>query len=104
LDLGLVGVGTHDERVLVVIEQAVALLGDDGREQDVARVGQVGHADSSSVTGSGWTMLGTSLSMLCGARSSLEALALTDLPFAGPARKACSALSVKTTSSLTSTS
>src|SRR5690348_8146974 len=48
LDLRLVGVRRDDEGVLVVVEQAVALLGDDRREQDVARVGQVAHADSSS--------------------------------------------------------
>src|SRR3954470_16536275 len=49
LDLGLVGVGADEERVLVLVEQAIALLGDDRREQHVARVGQVGHAESSSV-------------------------------------------------------
>src|SRR4051794_2686705 len=52
LDLRLVGVRTDEERVLVLVEQAVALLGDDRREQDVARVGQVGHAEPSSVVGS----------------------------------------------------
>src|SRR3954463_3873391 len=38
LDLGLVGVGAHEERVLVDVEQAVALLADDRRDQHVARV------------------------------------------------------------------
>src|SRR5687768_9144969 len=39
LDLGLVGVGRDDERVLVAVEEAVALLGDDGADDDVPRVG-----------------------------------------------------------------
>src|ERR687884_2125395 len=34
-DLGLVRVGVDDEGVLALVEQAVALLGDDRREQDV---------------------------------------------------------------------
>src|SRR5690349_1143514 len=34
-DLGLVGARGHDERVLALVEQAVALLRHDGREQDV---------------------------------------------------------------------
>src|SRR5688572_19901818 len=38
LDLGLVGVGVHDERVLVVVEEAVALLADDRGDEDVAVV------------------------------------------------------------------
>src|SRR6476620_7136759 len=38
LDLGLVGVRTHDEGVLVRVEQAVALLGHDRCDQDVAVV------------------------------------------------------------------
>src|SRR5688572_21038993 len=38
LDLGLVGVGVHHERVLVVVEQAVALLTDDRGDEDVAVV------------------------------------------------------------------
>src|SRR3954454_10849514 len=35
-DLGLVRLGVDDERVLALVEQAVALLGHDRREQDVA--------------------------------------------------------------------
>src|SRR4051794_13960743 len=92
LDLRLVGVRPDEERVLVLVEQAVALLGDDGREQDVARVGQVGHAEPSSVVGSAvassvasattgsalsaagastaGAMDGTLLSISCGVRSS----------------------------------
>src|SRR6478672_7314733 len=54
LDLGLVGVRTHDEGVLVRVEKAVALLGHDGRDQDVAVVlVQGAHLEvSSSVTAS----------------------------------------------------
>src|SRR5215211_6945647 len=37
-DLRLVGVLVHAERVLAVLEQAVALLGDDRREQDFVRM------------------------------------------------------------------
>src|SRR3954471_2888651 len=46
LDLGLVGLGQDDERVLVLVEQAVALLRDDRGEQDVPGVAD-GHAFSS---------------------------------------------------------
>src|SRR5262245_4886232 len=45
LDLGLVGVGMHDEGVGVAIQQPVALLADHGLEDDVARVF---HAPASS--------------------------------------------------------
>src|SRR3954452_423061 len=49
LDLGLVGVRVHDEGVLVVVEQAVALLADDRRDQHVAVVlVQGAHSPSSS--------------------------------------------------------
>src|SRR3954468_8310089 len=84
LDLRLVGVRPDKERVLVLVEQTVALLGDDRREQDVARVGQVGHAEPSSVVGSASAASvasaagastagatdGTLLSISCGVRSS----------------------------------
>src|SRR3954452_18529374 len=46
LDLRLVGLGQHDERVLVLVQQPVALLGDDRGEQDVPVVAD-GHAFSS---------------------------------------------------------
>src|SRR3954452_3265992 len=50
LDLGLVGVRVHQERVLVLVEEAVALLGHDRREQDVAVVlVQGAHLAASSV-------------------------------------------------------
>jgi hypothetical protein len=45
LDLGLVGGRCHDERVLVLLEQPVGLLGDHRREQHVAVVGD--HLSSS---------------------------------------------------------
>src|SRR5688572_10202835 len=48
LDLGLVRLGQHDERVLVAVEQPVALLGDDRGEQDVPGVADA-HAFSSVV-------------------------------------------------------
>src|SRR3954465_5698859 len=49
LDLGLVGVRVHQEGVLVGVEEAVALLGDDRRDQDVAVVlVQGAHSASSS--------------------------------------------------------
>src|SRR4051794_23292041 len=46
LDLGLVGLGQDDERVLVLVQQAIALLRDDRGEQDVPGVAD-GHAFSS---------------------------------------------------------
>src|SRR3954451_7151843 len=39
LDLGLVGIRVHDERVLVLVDEPVALLGDDRLQQNVTRVG-----------------------------------------------------------------
>ena len=38
LDLGLVRAGVDEERVLALVDEPVALLGDDRREDDVARV------------------------------------------------------------------
>src|ERR1043165_3333433 len=43
LDLGLVRVRVDQERVPVLVENAVALLGDHRREDDVARVGDRAH-------------------------------------------------------------
>src|SRR4051812_47627718 len=74
LDLGLVRVRVDEERVPVLVENAVALLGDHGREDDVARVGDRRHLSSS--------------------------LAVS----AGTPRNSSSAAEVKTTSSATSTS
>src|SRR5450755_3799708 len=47
LDLALVRIGVDQERVLVLVEEAVALLGDEGRVEHVARVGD--HVASSAV-------------------------------------------------------
>src|SRR3954454_15182386 len=47
LDLRLVGLGQDDERVLVLVQEPVALLGDDRGEQDVPVVAD-GHAFSSA--------------------------------------------------------
>src|SRR4051794_40395048 len=48
LDLRLVRAGVDDERVLALVDQAVALLGDHGRDDDVARVLVVAaHAETS---------------------------------------------------------
>src|SRR5689334_1726203 len=91
LDLGLVGVRTHDERVLVLVEEPVALLRDHRREQHVARVGDPHDALPSSVVSTS-------------AASDSVATAFADRPLAGPARNASSAPFVKTTSSETRTS
>ncbi len=49
LDLRLVRVGVHDERVHVVLDQSVGLLGDDRSQDDVAGVSHGSHqADTSS--------------------------------------------------------
>src|SRR5699024_3624578 len=49
LDLGLVGVGSHQEGVLALVHQPVALLGDHRGPQDVAGIlVQRGHFGSSS--------------------------------------------------------
>ena len=50
----LVGAGVHEERVLALVDEPVALLGDDRLQDDVARVLvqgrlQVAHAETSSV-------------------------------------------------------
>src|SRR5450756_1027158 len=45
LDLRLVGVGCHDEGVLALIEQAVALLRDHRAQQDVPRVVDPAHSE-----------------------------------------------------------
>jgi hypothetical protein len=54
LDLGLGRAGVHEERVLALVDEPVALLRNDRLEDDVARVLvqgrlQVGHAETSSV-------------------------------------------------------
>src|SRR5664280_1795137 len=86
LDLRLVGPRVNDEGVLPLIEQPVALLRDDRRDQDVARVlGDGAHLSSSSISDS-------------------EATAFAERPVTGPARNASSAPCVKITSSEISTS
>src|SRR3954469_21321527 len=53
LDLGLVRVRVDEERVPVLVENAVALLGDHRRDDDVTRVGDRGHLFSSSPDSAG---------------------------------------------------
>src|SRR3954451_11702633 len=55
LDLGLVRAGVDDEGVLALVDQPVALLGDDRRDDDVARVlvERRAHAGTSSVVVAG---------------------------------------------------
>src|SRR5215207_9301136 len=54
LDLGLIGLWCHEEGVLVLVQQAIALLAHHWRQQDVAMVADfdAGHFSSSSI-GSG---------------------------------------------------
>src|SRR5882757_5174285 len=86
LDLGLVGGRRHQEGVLALLEQPVALLGDHRRDQYVARIGD--HL----------------LSSVTSPASLDRAMARAERPRAGPARNVSSASAVKITSSLTSTS
>ncbi len=79
LDLGLVRVGVDDERVLVLVEEPVALLGDDGRDQDVAGVGDPHSADSFS------------LSLASASASWRSRRPWRPCPCVGPARNASSA-------------
>src|SRR3954454_6246003 len=106
LDLRIVGLGQHDERVLVAVQQPVALLGDDRGEQDVPGVADA-HAFSSVVSSTvpspaAGAMDGTTPGISWVERSGRTAP--ERLPFAGPATYSASAVSVKTTSSDTSTS
>src|SRR3954467_4162085 len=107
LDLCLVRLGQDDERVLVLVQEPVALLGDDRGEQDVP-VGADGPACSplvsvvvpvaSSPLAS--TIEGTSSSTSVVARSGKSRA----LPLAGPATNSARAVSGKTTSSAWRTS
>ena len=81
LDLRLVRIRGHEERVLVLVEERVALLRDDRSEQDVTRIGDP-HADTSDSV----------------------ATALAPRPLTGPATKVSKEPLVKTTSSVTRTS
>src|SRR6185312_1130692 len=111
LDLGLVRAGVHLEGVLALVDEAVALLGDDGRQDDVARIlVRGGHALTfsfllaaflvlASAALAGLARSGLTRFLLCaGAASSVLTAA------AGPATKPSSAPLVKTMSSLTRTS
>src|SRR6187431_703355 len=66
LDLGLVRAGVHGERVLALVDQAVALLRDDGRDDDVARVLVLrgAHAETSSFLGDFAAMNASSAAVL----------------------------------------
>src|SRR5215207_4613615 len=81
LDLGLVRTGVHGERVLALVDQAVALLGDDRRDDDVARV-----------------------LVVCGAHAETSSFAALSAFAVFAATKASSAAVLKTMSSETSTS
>src|SRR3954464_13183035 len=67
LDLRLVGIGVHQERVLVLVDEPVALLRDDRGEQDVARVRDRRHQLSPPVGSSG-----VSASSACSAGASVS--------------------------------
>src|SRR5215207_6912364 len=81
LDLGLVRSGVHGERVLALVDQAVALLRDDRRDDDVARV-----------------------LVVCGAHAETSSFAALSAFAVFAATKASSAAVLKTMSSETSTS
>src|SRR6478752_3513158 len=91
LDLRLVGLGVYVEGVLVLVEQAIALLRDDGSEQDVARV--VEHQLSSFTTSSSDT---AEVSSAGGATSSTA-------PFSSSAPSAAAASSAVSTASASDT-
>src|SRR3954462_2442202 len=107
LDLRLVGLGQDDERVLVLVQEPVALLGDDRGEQDVPGVADA-HACSWLVSvvvpvassPLARTIEGTSSSTSVVDRSGKS----RPLPLAGPATDPASPASVKTTSSALRTS
>src|SRR3712207_5767768 len=99
LDLGLVRVGVHQERVLVGVEEPVALLTHDRRQKHVAVVLEEGaHWTASSVT----VGLVRDGGATCWTAGSLAGW-LVALPVCAPTN-ASNAPCVKTTSSLTSTS
>src|SRR5690606_2656202 len=98
LDLGLARAGVHEERVLALVEQVVALLGHHRRDDDVVRVlGADGaHLASSSVSSA------TAASAASGSAELADAV--TERPLTGPATNCSSASAENTTSSETSTS
>src|SRR4051794_7699409 len=99
LDLGLVRVRVDEERVPVLIENAVALLRDDRRDDDVARVGDRAHARPSLRSAAASAAV-----LLCLLVRSLRSLTGSSAVSAGTPRNSSSASLVKTTSSATSTS
>src|SRR4051795_3734782 len=117
LDLGLVRVGGDEERVLVLVQQPVALLAHHRGEQDVAVVADldVGHFTSPSASGSvrasgslrsSTASASSASSAVLGSMRSVPvssdscATALAERPLAGPDTSAARAAEVKTTSSL----
>src|ERR687890_2336307 len=133
LDLRLVGLGQDDERVLVLVEQAVALLGDDRGQQDVPGVADAHLVSSLALVGrvSGAAVPSGELASSLAGVSSVVSVArsrsvvpsagwidgmapgtsgvvrsglATRRPLAGPETYSASAASVNTTSSATSTS
>src|SRR6201999_2644128 len=114
LDLGLVGARVDDERVLVLVEQGVALLGHDRLDEDVPRVreglAQRGLDDRALFSAAG---LGDALGLgglgslgrdARVTRSHQASLPSVSLAVSGPATKDSKAAWVNTTSSETSTS
>src|SRR6266542_238061 len=129
LDLRLVRQRVDVERVLVLVQQAVALLRDDRSEQHIAGIvehqlcsssdvssaaflagaflaGAFSAAASStgSAAGSSATSATSASTSTAASGSALVAAPFADLPVAGPPRKDSSADCVNTTSSLISTS
>src|SRR4051794_38194543 len=108
LDLCLVGLGQDDERVLVLVQEPVALLGDDRGEQDVPVVAD-GHACSSLLSSVVVPVASSPLARTIEGTSSSTSVVdrsgnARPLPLAGPATNSASAASVKMTSSALSTS
>src|SRR6187551_2817265 len=64
LDLGLVGVRVDQERVPVLVENAVALLGDHGGDDHIARVGNRAHLSPSSEASAGTPRNSSSASLV----------------------------------------
>src|SRR3954467_15985731 len=96
LDLGLVRVRADEERVPVLVENAVALLGDHGRDDDVARVGNGGHLSPSSAAG---TPRNSSSASLVKTSSSATS---TSYLFSCPASSRCTVGSLRSDSQFSS--
>src|SRR5947207_6865209 len=76
LDLGLVGIRVDQERVPVAVQFAVALLGDDRRDDHVPRVGHRAHCSTSSSVSSSVSSSSVSSSSVS-SRSSAASSAFT---------------------------